>query len=164
MQKISFTAQLAAYTASMLLGFGVFGAYNFFAVSDTVQSPEIPVVNLASLGLNADMSVAHAATANPFGDLAAVPNVGAGIAAAGMGVPQGITPPTPPGVPAMPQGAAGAYGGEIVVLGVLPPDVVIISRGGKSITARSGESTELGTVGAVSMKGAYIDGAFVELH
>lgn len=166
MQKISVTAQLAAYTASMLLGFGTFGAWNFLSSPEVPQSVEMPVINLATLGIESSVSsVAHAAGANPFGDISTANaiNAGAGIAAVGMGMPQGITPPTPPGVPAMP-GAGGLEGGEVTVLGVLPPDVVIISRGGKTITARSGDSTEFGTVGGVTMKGAYIDGAFVELH
>ena len=165
MQKISVTAQLAAYAASMLLGLGTFGAWNYLSVPDAVQTADIPVINLASLdlGIESASGVAHAANANPFGDISMAAKAGAGIAAAGMGMPQGITPPTPPGVPAMPS-AGEMQGGTVTVLGVLPPDVVIISRGGKSITARSGESTEFGTVGSVNMKGAYIDGAFVELH
>lgn len=155
MKKISLSAQLAAYSASILLGFSTFAAYNFLSVPEDAQTPEIPVINLASLELNPATSIAHAASGNPFG---VIPEAAPDTAATGMGMPQGITPPTPPGVPAMPQGAPG---GEVVVLGVLPPDVVIISRGGKSITARSGQDTEFGSIGSVTMSGAYIDGTFI---
>ena len=78
-----------------------------------------------------------------------------------MNMPAGIAAPTPPDVPSMPGGLPGSSGGELVVLGVLPPDVVIISRGGKSITARTGQNTEFGTIGTVTMKGAYVNGAFI---
>lgn len=102
-------------------------------------------------------SVAHASSSSPFGflvDASALPT-------GNMNMPSGIAAPTPPDVPSMPGGLPGSSGGELVVLGVLPPDVVIISRGGKSITARTGQNTEFGTIGTVTMKGAYVNGAFI---
>lgn len=157
MKKISISAQLAAYTVSMLMGFGTFTAWNYASIPQEFQINEIPVINLASLGISSG-SVAHAASGNPFGVLAASTALPAG----NMNMPSGISAPTPPGVPSMPGGLSNGAGGELVVLGVLPPDVVIISRGGKSVTARSGQDTEFGTIGTVTMKGAYVNGAFIE--
>ena len=156
MKKISITAQLAAYTVSMLMGFGTFAAWNYVSIPQEIQMNEIPVINLASLGISTG-SVAHASSSSPFGflvDASALP-------AGNMNMPSGIAAPTPPDVPSMPGGSPGSSGGELVVLGVLPPDVVIISRGGKSITARTGQDTEFGIIGTVTMKGAYVNGAFI---
>lgn len=159
MRKIGFTTKLAAYAASMVFSIGVFGAYNMLDVAPAGNVPEIPIINLDSLSPEIS-TVAHAESGNPFG---IVPQAGAGIAKLGMS--QDMQPPTPPGVPEMPGNVGGNVGlqDKTVVIGVLPPDVVILSRGGKTITARTGQDTEFGTVGTVTMKGAYVDGAFVAL-
>ena len=52
MKKISITAQLAAYTVSMLMGFGTFAAWNYVSIPQEIQMNEIPVINLASLGIS----------------------------------------------------------------------------------------------------------------
>lgn len=70
--------------------------------------------------------------------------------------------PKPPGVPEQPKGKEA--GGGLAVLGVIPPDVVILSKEGKTVTARSGEKTEVGSVGAITEGGAYVDGRFVALN
>lgn len=160
MRKIGFTSKLAAYAASMVFSIGVWGSYNFLTEVPTANIPEIPIINLDSLSPNIT-TVAHAQTTNPFGML---PKAGAGVA--NMGMPPGMQAPTPPGVPEMPSGGNVGNVGlqeKLVVTGVLPPDVVILSRGGKTITARSGQDTEFGTIGTVTIKGAYVDGSFVAL-
>ena len=40
MKKISITAQLAAYTVSMLMGFGTFAAWNYVSVPQEIQMNE----------------------------------------------------------------------------------------------------------------------------
>ena len=37
MKKISITAQLAAYTVSMLMGFGTFAAWNYVSIPQEIQ-------------------------------------------------------------------------------------------------------------------------------
>lgn len=72
--------------------------------------------------------------------------------------------PKPPKVPKQPAGAAKAQAkAQLKVIGVLPPDVAILSRGGRNITAFSGQSTEYGYLGAVSWEGAYVGGKFIRL-
>lgn len=71
--------------------------------------------------------------------------------------------PEVPGVPAMPAMPAMSEQDKTVVLGVLPPDVCIVSGGGKTYTCRVGESIPLGTIESISSKGVMIDGAFIRI-
>lgn len=75
--------------------------------------------------------------------------------------------PTPPSVPDMPGFGAGINnvvgGQELKVVGVLPPDIVILQKGGKTITAAANNNCEFGYVGSISADGAYIDGAFMKI-
>lgn len=171
MRKIGYTTKITTYAASMLLSIGVFGLYNsVINVPPAVSAPEIPIINLDTIS-PVIASTDYAQSSNPFGKVTTVAQAGAGIAKLGMG--PGVNPPTPPGVPAMPsQPGVGTSGdvpnvGEnyqaqekLTVLGVLPPDVVILSKGGKTVTARSGSETEFGTVGEITSKGAYVDDTF----
>lgn len=67
--------------------------------------------------------------------------------------------PVPPSVPNMPD-----MNEKMVVLGVLPPDVCIIKKGTETVTARSGDDTKFGHIGAITSHGAYIDGSFLEIQ
>lgn len=67
--------------------------------------------------------------------------------------------PVPPSVPNMPD-----LNEKMVVLGVLPPDVCIIKKGTETVTARSGDDTKFGHIGAITSNGAYIDGSFIEIQ
>lgn len=163
MRKITFSTKLSAYAVSIALSSVVFGSYNLLAPVPIDRVPEIPIINLNSITPNSK-TIPHIDEVNPFGTISMA---GAGVAKAGMG--PGLVPPTPPQVPVMP-GAKGNVGSnyvgkstELCVIGVLPPDVVILSRGGKTVTARSGSNTEFGTVGDVTPEGAYIDGSFILL-
>ena len=75
--------------------------------------------------------------------------------------------PTPPSVPDMPGNGAGINnvvgGQELKVVGVLPPDIIILQKGGKTITAAANNSCEFGYVGSISADGAYIDGTFMKI-
>lgn len=75
--------------------------------------------------------------------------------------------PTPPSVPDMPGSGAGINNvvgsQELKVVGVLPPDIVILQKGGKTITAAANNNCEYGYVGSISADGAYIDGAFMKI-
>lgn len=53
--------------------------------------------------------------------------------------------------------------GRLMVLGVIQPDVAIISKGGKVTTARVGEETDCGVIDYVTRTGASVDGRFINL-
>lgn len=73
--------------------------------------------------------------------------------------------PTPPQIPQQPGGySAGIPSGKLTVIGVLPPSVVIMQRGGQTITAKAGQQTDFGFVDSISKSGASIDGSWYELN
>lgn len=79
--------------------------------------------------------------------------------------PQMPAMPTPPLVPQQPNGyAPGSYSGQLTVIGVLPPSVVIMQRGGQTITAKVGQDTDFGFIDSISSTGASIDGSWYELN
>ena len=47
---------------------------------------------------------------------------------------------------------------------MLPPDVVVLQRGGESVTAYLGDETKFGVVQEVRDNGAVIDGRYVALR
>lgn len=69
--------------------------------------------------------------------------------------------PGVPPVPNMPQGMPEQE--KTRVLGVLPPDVCIISDAGKIFTCMVGEEIPLGVVSSISSKGVMIDGTFYRI-
>lgn len=73
----------------------------------------------------------------------------------------GQTPPGTPIVPGQPNGKGASN--DLVILGVLPPDVVILRRGGKTLTAKTGEDTFAGVIGKVYLDGAWINNVFIPL-
>lgn len=170
MRKIGFTPKIVAYASSMVLSLAVFGSYNLLLSVPSTNVPEIPVINLDTIS-PVISSTDYAESANPFGTVS-VTAVGAGVAKMGMGAgTPSVSAPTPPGVPPMPftprsEGNVGinyTESSEVSVIGVLPPDVVVLGRGNQTVTARTGSDTEFGTVGAVTSKGAYVDGTFIAL-
>ena len=71
--------------------------------------------------------------------------------------------PTPPQIPQQPGGySAGIPSGKLTVIGVL--SVVIMQRGGQTITAKVGQQTDFGFVDSISKAGASIDGSWYELN
>ena len=172
MRKIGFTPKIVAYASSMVLSIGIFGSYNMLLSVPPSSVPEIPVINLDTIS-PVISATDYAKSANPFGTIS-VTGAGAGVARMGMGGTPGVSTPTPPGVPPMPftprsEGFEGNVGvnytesNEVNVIGVLPPDVVVLGRGNQTVTARSGSDTAFGTVGEVTAKGAYVDGNFIAL-
>lgn len=53
--------------------------------------------------------------------------------------------------------------GRLMVLGVIEPDIAIISKGGTVITARAGEETACGVIDYVARTGASVNGRFINL-
>ena len=66
--------------------------------------------------------------------------------------------PVPPSVPGQPGVTVGSN--EIQVLGTLPPDVVILSKNGHTLTAKTGDATWLGVIGKIYLDGCWIDGEY----
>ena len=75
-----------------------------------------------------------------------------------------VTGQTPPGTPIIP-GQPGTKNkiNAVEVLGTIPPDVVILTFGGKTLTAKTGDMTFAGTIGKVYLDGAWINNMFVPL-
>lgn len=188
MRKINVSLRLSAYAASLFLSVVLVGGYAVISTPPTTTVPEIPVIHMDAISAHVPSSskeeAIEAATAardaaddalpevsNPF---SAIPKAGANVAKLGMG--PGMAPPTPPSVPSMPGssnrpdipiGNVGANyspaSEKLEVIGVLPPDVVILRRGGETVTARSGSDTEFGHIGTVTSIGCYVDDSFVML-
>ena len=75
--------------------------------------------------------------------------------------PVDVTIPDAPGVPAMSDGMREKDG--TLVLGVLPPDVCIVSVSGKTYTCKIGDNIPLGTVDSITSKGVSIGGIFYRI-
>lgn len=181
MKKINVSLRLSAYAASLFLSVVLVGGYAAVSTPPTASVPEIPVIHMDAISAHVTPSLKEGAVeaaddalpevSNPF---SAIPKAGANVAKLGMG--PGMAPPTPPSVPSMPGssnppdipiGNVGANyspaSEKMEVIGVLPPDVVILRRGGETVTARSGSDTEFGHIGTVTSIGCYVDDTFVML-
>ncbi len=144
MRKIGVTTRLGIYAASVIAGALVFGSLAYLSTPAEVKPNPLPVVNFA----NTDLDTGSITGTSPF----ALP------ALQQMDVPD---MPVPPGVPSML--GAGMQADVLTVIGVLPPDVVILQKGGETLTARAGSATKWGTVNSISSSGATIDGAFIKI-
>lgn len=181
MKKINVSLRLSAYAASLFLSVVLVGGYAAVSTPPTASVPEIPVIHMDAISAHVTPSLKEGAAevaddalpevSNPF---SAIPKAGANVAKLGMG--PGMAPPTPPSVPSMPGSSnrpdipIGNVGSnyspaseKMEVIGVLPPDVVILRRGGETVTARSGSDTEFGHIGTVTSIGCYVDDTFVML-
>lgn len=188
MKKINVSLRLSTYAASLFLSVVLVGGYAAVSTPPTASVPEIPVIHMDAISAHVTPSLKEGAAeaagdakdvsddalpevSNPF---SAIPKAGANVAKLGMG--PGMAPPTPPSVPSMPGssnrpdipiGNVGANyspaSEKMEVIGVLPPDVVILRRGGETVTARSGSDTDFGHIGAVTSIGCYVDDTFVML-
>ena len=139
MRKVSFVK--SAFTFSLCLmtgaGFSVAAAYAFKPLP--IAEAGISVTSFDNIkGLKGGSIYSD----NPFG----------------LSIPVDINMPDAPSVPAMPYGMGEQD--RNLVLGILPPDVCIISAGGKTYTCKLGDNTPLGTVNSITSKGVSIDGTF----
>lgn len=69
--------------------------------------------------------------------------------------------PQPPKVPNMPGEIKKSAG--VKVVGVIYPDMALISKGNKTLMVTAGQSTEAGYIGDITKEGVYIDGTFFKL-
>ena len=139
MKKISFANYLTSIMVSGLIG-GLLATGVLLTVVPTVSKvPMIPVLNYENMKILSSNIVAGS---SPFG-LAKLSNV-----------------PVTPVVPDMAQ----VQSASLEVVGVLPPDVVILQRAGETLTAFIGDDTKFGTVEEITDKGAVINGRYVSLR
>lgn len=155
MIKLSFGTKFAGITCSSVLALVTFGSMIY------LTSPQIrPPVNQQAIDFSKiNIGTPAFAASSPFNNVVprnAIDN------APTMEAPAYI--PGSPMVPQMPSmpGYAGRQPEVLRVIGVLPPDVVILQKGGKTLTAKSGSATEFGAIGTISKTGAMIDGAWIE--
>lgn len=144
MRKISLLKTALTFSVCLIagVGFSFVAAYAFRPLP--VAEARIPVTNFDNIqGLKGGSIYSN----DPFRYTA----------------PVNMDAPQVPGVPPVPSMPGGMPEDKTTVLGVLPPDVCIISGGGKTYTCRVGDNIPLGTVESVSSKGVMIDGAFIRI-
>lgn len=157
MIKITMGTKVASFAVSTLTALTVFGSMVYFT------SPEVkpPVNNNNNLIDFSKIRIGTPAFAaeSPFGSVPqnAMDN-------APLQAPTYIPgSPMVPQMPNMPGRAGSAAANEVLrVIGVLPPDVVILQKGGRTITAKSGSSTEFGVIGTINKEGASVGGSWIE--
>lgn len=157
MKKIKSTTQLLGYGISVLTAAGV-----FFTILVT-STPNMPSVSQPAIGDFSQIQVGQTvfASSSPFPakvDLASVP-----------GMPgTEMIPPSAPIVPQMPSNPnapnVGGYDDTLRVVGVLPPDVAILQRSGKTVTAKLGTETPWGRLSSVSKSGVTVGGEWVDFE
>lgn len=148
MREIGYSNVISTLVCSAFLGVFISGITLYFARPDTAAVNSLPTINYDNINLYKSQVIGS----SPFGlrqnsDL----NV--------MDMPAA---PTPPSVPSMPA-ASGSTGSQLTVIGLLPPDVCILQKGGITVTARSDSDTELGHVGSINDDGVYVDGKYLRI-
>lgn len=148
MREIGYSNVISTLVCSAFLGVFISGITLYFARPDTAAVNSLPTINYDNINLYKS----HVIGSSPFGlrqnsDL----NV--------MDMPAA---PTPPSVPSMPA-ASGSTGSQLTVIGLLPPDVCILQKGGITVTARSDSDTELGHVGSINDDGVEVDGKYLRI-
>lgn len=133
-----------ALTAALLLGVGCSLVWNY----GNAPTPA-PAKSPVSLPVN-PVKMVHTPTeltaASPFGDF----KTGK------------LLPPNLPRLPGLP-GNIAKPGREYELLGLLPPDLVVVKSGSKTLTLRCNADSELGYVGRIEDRGVYINGQYLVL-
>ncbi|MBQ3541198.1 MAG: hypothetical protein IJA40_05595 [Phascolarctobacterium sp.] len=139
MRKISFANYITSIVISGVLGGMLATGVLYLVAPAVIQATKMPNMNYGNILLGGNGIIAGS---SPFG------------------LPKLPPAPVSPVVPDMPQGPANV----LEVVGVLPPDVVVLQRGGESVTAYLGDETKFGVVQEVRDNGAVIDGRYVALR
>lgn len=131
----------------LMIGSAVFGVLIFGAICFTAGSPgsapmQMPKVNLKAMAAANRNIKLIPVSETPFGDMKIV-------AQPLLDAADTPEPPKP---------------SELIrVVGLLPPDIAMVSKGGKVGTVYSNtETDEFGSIGAITSTGVYIDGDFCE--
>lgn len=139
MKKIGFANYITSIVVSGVVG-GMFATGILYLMAPAViQATKMPVVDYSNMRLSGSSIIAGV---SPFG------------------LPKLPVAPVSPVVPDMPQGPVNV----LEVVGVLPPDVVILQRGGESVTAYLGDDTKFGVVNEIYADGAVVDGKRIALR
>lgn len=151
MKKITNKTKLVIYTLSALTGM-IAAA---LPVLTTVPSQSTDIKTQDYAQEFAKLYAAKINTASPFKEV--VKDI------------SNMEMPTPPEVPSMPNGRHGVHNilsqdATLRVVGLLPPNIAIIQKSGKTITVRKGQDSEYGYIGEITKNGVYIDGTFIEIE
>ena len=138
MKKISFFRYVGTLVASGLLGAGLTFGLLISSNPAEVNMPKQPAVNYDSISFLKNNIIIGSSPfserdVSRFQDLAS------------------------PIIPELPQ-----QDERLKVIGLLPPDVVILKKGGETVTAMVGEDTKFGRINSVFVGGAVIDGQYRE--
>lgn len=149
MREIGYSNVISTLVCSAFLGVFISGITLYFARPDTAAVNSLPTINYDNINLYKSRVIGS----SPFGLRQNSDNV--------MDMPSMPTPPSVPSMPA-PSGIPNT-GDQLTVIGLLPPDVCILRKGGITVTARSGSDTELGHVGSITDEGVYVDGQYLRI-
>lgn len=149
MREIGYSNVISTLVCSAFLGVFISGITLYFARPDTAAVNSLPTINYDNINLYKS----HVIGSSPFRSQQNSDNV--------MDMPSMPTPPSVPSMPA-PSGIPNT-GDQLTVIGLLPPDVCILRKGGITVTARSGSDTELGHVGSITDEGVYVDGQYLRI-
>lgn len=149
MREIGYSNVISTLVCSAILGVCISGITLYFARPDTAAVNSLPTINYDNINLYES----QVSGSSPFRSQQNSDNV--------MDMPSMPTPPSVPSMPA-PSGIPNT-GDQLTVIGLLPPDVCILRKGGITVTARSGSDTELGHVGSITDEGVYVDGQYLRI-
>lgn len=155
MIKISLGTKLAGIFSSTFLAVAVFGSLVYLTSPQINPPANQNPIDFTKINIGTPVFAASSPFTNtlPQDALANAPMQQAPTYIPG-------SPMVPP-MPSMP-GAPARQSEVLRVIGVLPPNVVILQKGGRTITAKSGAVTAFGEVGSISKTGAMIDGTWIE--
>lgn len=140
MCNIKFFYKFICYLLTVIAAMAYFGTRISLVTADVPSPQKIPAI-LNNLNANPVISAP-----SPFGSLN-----------------NGKSVPGVPGVPEMPKDFKTDSFEDITVIGIIPPDVAIISDNGHIKTVRTGDTIAEKVVGPVSPDGIFINDIFVNL-
>ena len=138
-------------TASLLLGGVLAFAFNLFTAQPTLKTTSgLPVKSTDSLAEILKSNDVYIVSGNPFGtfDKKALNALNA-------------KKPKPPKLDKLK--AAGEAKNALKVVGVLAPDLAVVTKDNKTLTLKRNTQSSVGYVGNITSRGVYIDGKFLEM-
>lgn len=139
MKKISFASYITSVVVSAICGGLLATGAIYMVAPNQVKASALPVINYENIVSASGKIIAGS---SPFG-LPAMP-----------------VAPLSPVVPDMPTASVSI----LEVVGVLPPDVVVLQRGSETVTAYLGDETKFGKVQEIYDNGALVDGKHINLR
>lgn len=143
--------KIIGITASLLLGGVVAFSINFFTAEPILETTSrLPIKSTDSLAEILNSNDVYLVSGNPFGtfDKKALNALI-------------VKKPKPPKSDKLK--AAGEEKNALKVVGVLAPDLAVVTKDNKTITLKSNSNSSVGYVGNITARGVYIDGKFLEM-